>query len=220
MFTNCLTHDDLPQIIPIFPLDNTLLLPNGLLPLNVFEERYLRMVKDAMATNRFIGIIQPDHKARANGNCDAIVTTGCAGRITQFQETEDNRYLITLKGLIRFEVIEEVESILPYRQIKPDWDIYADDIVEDCDGLVIDREKFFPLLKDFFNMYDLSCDWDQIEDAPCETLVTTLPMVLPFEPQEKQMVLEAKSLDKRFEILSSLMQMSVKSDPNSNNIAH
>lgn len=220
MFTNCLTHDDLPQIIPIFPLDNTLLLPSGILPLNIFEERYVRMVKDAMATNRFIGIILPDYKARAKGESDAIVKTGCAGRITQFQETEDNRYLITLKGIIRFEVIEEVQSILPYRQIKPDWNIYADDIIEDCDGLVIDRENFFPLLKDFFSIYNLACDWEQVEAAPCETLVTTLPMVLPFEPQEKQMLLEAKTLDKRFEILSSLMQMSIKSDPDGNKVAH
>jgi len=220
MFTSCLTYDDLPSVISVFPLRNALLLPQGLLPLNIFEERYIRMVKDAMESNRFIGVIQPDEMARANGDVEAILKTGCVGRITQFEETDDNRYLITLKGLIRFEITSEINNILPYRQANVNWKPFEDDIVEDCDSLIIDRLYFIPLLKKYMELHQLSCDWDQVEAAPCETLVTTLPMILPFESQDKQMILETKTLDKRYEVLSSLIEISLKSNSENMTIKH
>lgn len=220
MFTNCLTYDDLPAVMPLFPLHNTLLLPNGLLPLNIFEERYLKMVKDAMASDRFIGIVQPDIQARKNGNDDALMKTGCAGRIVQFNETDDGRYLITLKGVSRFEVERQVDSSTPYVQATISYETYADDIVEDCDTIEIDRDYFLPLLQNYLDKHELCCEWQQIKLAPCERLVTTLPMILPFSAQEKQMILESKTLDKRYEILSSLMEIALKSSSGSMDLRH
>ena len=119
-----MTYDDLPAIIPIFPLSEVLLLPGGVLPLNIFEEKYVRMIEDVLGTHRMIGIVQPDEKARDQGSKDALLKTGCVGRISQFSETEDNRYLIMLKGVIRFEIGEEVSNILPYRQAEVNWKPY------------------------------------------------------------------------------------------------
>ena len=220
MFTNCITYDDLPSILPIFPLSNALLLPNGILPLQIFEPRYIKMIDDAMKSHRCIGIIQPDIAARNNGNKDAVLQTGCMGRITQFSETEDDRYIILVKGLIRFEINEELSTVLPYRQVSPQWDNYIDDIVEDCDTIQINREKFLPVLKKYLDFHDIDSDWHVIEETPCETLLTTLPMICPFEAQEKQMILELKTLDKRYQILYSLLEMGLQSGLETDAIKH
>ncbi len=220
MFTNRITSDDLPNSLPIFPLQDALLLPNGLLPLNIFEERYIRMVDDALASHRFIGMVQPDLNARKNGQKDAIVNIGCAGRITQFSEFDDNRYMIMLSGITRFEIKEELSTLSPYRQVKPNWNTYADDLVEDCDTIQIDRDYFLPLLKQYLRANDMNCDWAIIESTSCETLLTTLPMICPFEPQEKQALLEAKTLDNRYQILSSLIEIGLKSSQDKTATTH
>lgn len=207
-----MTLDDFPPTIPIFPLDGALLLPNGFLPLNIFEPRYIQMIDDALQSNRLIGMVQPDHDKRDNGDTGAVLKTGCVGRIVQFQETEDNRYLITLQGMIRFQINDELQINTPYRQFKVDWNAYQDDIVEGCDSLVIDRDNFFPLLRDYFKLNKMNCDWDMIKQAPCEMLVTTLPMVCPFECQEKQALLEAKTMDDRFDILCGLFKIALHSN--------
>lgn len=211
MFTNCITYDDLPNVIPIFPLEEVLLLPGGVLPLNIFEGKYVQMIDDVLGAHRMIGIIQPDMTARKKGDKGAILKTGCAGRITQISETDDNRYLIMLKGLIRFEVKEEVSNTLPYRQAHIDWSAYQDDIVEDCDTIEIDRDYFLPLLERYFDMHQMDCDWDIIKKSPCEILITTLPMICPFDAQEKQALLEAKTLDNRYETLTTILSMALNS---------
>lgn len=211
MFTDCMTYDDLPSVLPIFPLDNTLLLPNGVLPLHIFEPRYIKMIDDVIASHRCIGMVQPDMVMRCRGTQDAVMKIGCMGRITQFSEIENQRYIIMLKGVIRFEIEEELETILPYRQITPNWQRFEDDIVEDCDSIQIDRGYFLPLLKQYLDIHDIDNDWAVIETTPCETLLTTLPMICPFEPQEKQMILETETLDRRYEILLSLIKMELQS---------
>jgi uncharacterized protein len=220
MFTNTMTLDDFANAIPVFPLDGALLLPSGFLPLNIFEPRYIQMVDDALQSNRLIGITQPDHDKRDNGEEGAVMKTGCVGRITQFQETEDNRYLITLQGMIRFTIVNELQTNTPYRQFNVDYLSYQDDIVEGCDSLVIDRDNFFPLLSDYLKLNHMTCDWDMIKNAPCEVLVTTLPMVCPFESHEKQALLEAKTMDERFEILCGLFKITLNSNCNPTSKKH
>lgn len=169
------------------------------------------MVDDALAGTRMIGMIQPDMAARANGHKDAILTTGCMGRITQFAETGDGRYTIMLTGLNRFRIEEELDSPLPYRQAKVNWAPYKDDLVEDCDTIEIDRAGFIPLLKQYFDKHEIECDWEVVHEAPCQTLLTTLPMVCPFAAQEKQALLEAKTMEQRFETLTTLLTIALNS---------
>lgn len=221
MLTATMTFDDLPQSLPIFPLEGGLLLPNGLLPLNIFEPSYLKMVDDALATHRMIGMVQPDAVLREKGHKDAVYKTGCAGRITQFAETEDGRYLITLSGLNRFKIHEELSTVLAYRQVKPDWNPFPDDMVDDCETLQINRDEMMPLLEEYFNMYDMSCDWEIMQGAPCNTLMATLPMICPFSTQEKQALLESVTLDERYDKFLTLLRMSLnEADKTANPIKH
>jgi len=216
-----MTIDDLPATMPIFPLGGALLLPNGLLPLNIFEGRYIQMINDAMMTkHRLIGMIQPDQLARDNGDKEAILNIGCAGRIVQFSETEDDRYMIMIQGVSRFTVMDELSTVLPYRQVSADWNDYHDDMVEDCDTIEIDRESFLPLLKNYLDLNKMDVDWHLIENAPCEILLTNLPMICPFDAQEKQALLEAKSMDKRYENLSTLLKIKVQSSSDNQSIKH
>lgn len=204
-----MTYDDLPQSLPVFPLEGGLLLPGGLLPLNIFEPRYLKMVDDALSSHRMIGMVQPDLNSREKGHKDAVYKTGCAGRISQFAETDDGRYLITLSGLNRFIIGEELSNVLAYRQIRPDWTNYPDDMVEDCETIHIDRDEMTPILEKYFGLYDMSCDWTIMKDAPCCTLIATLPMICPFSVQEKQALLEAPSLADRYDKFMTLLRMAL-----------
>jgi len=215
-----MTCDDLPETIPIFPLEGALLLPDGLLPLNIFEERYVAMVNHALSTNRIIGMVQPNLDARKNGDANAIMGIGCAGRIVQFSETDDGRYMIMLKGLSRFKVKEELQTISCYRSTTCDWSNYNDDMVEDCDTISIDRDEFFPLLERYFEKTGMDGDWDAIKSAPCETLLTTLPMICPFDSQEQQALLEAKTLDQRFKTLTTLIEMGLNTHDNIVKLRH
>jgi Lon protease-like protein len=210
-----MTQDDLPETLAIFPLEGALLLPGGILPLNIFEEKYVRMVDDAMKSQRMIGMIQPDLNARAKGHTGAIVKRGCMGRITQFTETPDNRYFIALQGKCRFRVEKELDTILPYRMVKPEWDAYIDDLVEGCDHIEIDREAFFPLLQKFMDVKNIECSWQMIEQSSCHVLLQTLPMILPFDTMEKQALLEAKTLEDRYKTLFTLLSINVGSETDS-----
>ena len=200
MFTHLLTYEDLPETLPIFPLKEALLLPGGMLPLNIFEERYIRMVKDILSNHRMIGIIQSNQ-----GN--DILNIGCAGRIIQWSETEDGRYLIVLKGLNRFHVHEEINTTLSYRQIQANWTTYKDDMVEDCDPIEIDREAFFPLISDYLARHGMDCDIPTLDQSPCTTLLTAIPMICPFAPSEKQALLEAQTYEDRYQILMTLLKI-------------
>lgn len=202
---------DLPQIIPIFPLDGAILLPGGELPLQVFEPRYLNMVDDAMAGDRVIGMIQ----TRAGGERSRpnLTSVGCAGRITSFAETSDGRYLITLTGVCRFAVGEEISARTPYRQVRVDFAAFEPDLSpEDQDAPEMDRERFAKALKRYLNRRELDVDDETALSAPIEPLVTSLTMGLPFEPSEKQALLEAESLAARIRTLTALLEIDALED--------
>ena len=176
--------DELPGSLPIFPLSGALLLPGGRLPLNIFEPRFLEMFDDALAGDRMIGMIQPTEGERPGDPPPPTYRTGCAGRISAFSETDDGRYLVTLTGLIRFEVAEELPP-RSYRRVR------------------------LEALKLYFSAHSLESDWSAIEEAEDEPLVTSLAMVCPLQASEKQMLLEAKTLRERAETLRAILELSV-----------
>jgi len=199
------TFEELPDVIPIFPLGGVLLLPRGRLPLNIFELRYLNMVRDSMANQRIIGMIQPD-PLNEEDDVTPLFRTGCAGRITSFSETPDGRYLITLRGICRFHVLEELPQVNGYRRVVPDWSAFYRDLQKD-DGSV-NRERLRSEIKRYFNAKNISADWEAIEATPDEQLVTSLSMICPFAPSEKQALLEVPDLAERAQLIMGLMEMS------------
>ena len=197
--------EDLPEAIPVFPLAGVLLLPFGELPLNIFEPRYLKMIDDALAGDRMIGMIQPQDKTNEK---PPLYTIGCAGKITEFQETTDGRYLINLTGINRFQVREELSVTTPYRQIRPDWLGFKNDIgATDC--LDIDRDHLTKMLSSYFSKQQLSCDWAKINEASDGRLITCLSMICPFTPQEKQALLEAECCKTRAKIFMTMLEMAM-----------
>jgi Lon protease-like protein len=200
------TIADLPAVIPVFPLAGALLLPFGKLPLNIFEPRYLAMTNDALAGDRIIGMIQPTD-AEADESHPSLYAIGCAGRITSFTETDDNRFLITLSGLCRFSVTGELPLHDGYRRAEVDWSGFEGDM-HHADATV-PRERLVPTLREYCQSRNIAADWKAIEDAPGHQLVTTLSMLCPFEPNEKQALLESPSLETRAELMISLMAMAV-----------
>lgn len=197
--------DDLPEVLPVFPLAGALLLPGGRLPLNIFEPRYLNMVADGLAGDRMIGLVQPSEDGIEQGSAK-IYDTGCVGRITSFSETEDSRYLITLAGLIRFSVEQELAAVNGYRRVAPGYGRFRADLADD-NGL-IDREGLLQALDAYFDSNGIEGDWETIRETPDERLVTSLAMVCPFEPPEKQALLEALTLPERAETMTAILQMS------------
>ena len=201
------TIDQLPEIVPIFPLTGVLLLPRGKLPLNVFEPRYLAMTEDALSGNRMIGIIQPsDPLSRAS--VPPVYPIGCAGRITSFSETDDGRYLITLTGVCRFETARELPIVRGYRRVDASWERFAADLEEPGPAL-FDRARLVEGLRTYFKIQGISANWDAIETTPDERLVTSLAMICPFEPSEKQALLECGSLSERASMMIAIIEMSV-----------
>jgi len=197
--------DQLPRTIPIFPLTGVLLLPRGCLPLNIFEERYLNMVTDALGTDRLIGMVQPCNPRDPSVRPE-IYRTGCAGRIVQYEETDDGRFLITLKGITRFTCAEELSTIRGYRQVVADWSGFESDLVEE-EGDEIDRDLLLKPLRHYFESQGMKANWDAIAETPTERLITSLSMICPFEPSEKQALLEAASLRERAAVLTTLVEM-------------
>ena len=194
---------DLPQVIPVFPLPGAILLPRGQLPLNIFEPRYLNMIDDAMAGDRILGLIQP---AGGPASLPSLTAVGCAGRITSFAETSDGRYLVTLTGVCRFRVTTELPSQAPYRQIRATYAAFESDLVAPS-GEPFDRDTFLGALKAYLERRQLEIDWETADAAPQEALINSLSMALPFEPAEKQALLESPSLDDRCLTLTALMQI-------------
>ncbi|MBU0725724.1 MAG: LON peptidase substrate-binding domain-containing protein [Alphaproteobacteria bacterium] len=201
--------ETLPASLPIFPLQGVLLLPRGRLPLNIFEPRYLAMAQDALAGDRLIGMVQPrTENASGDTGVPDIYPIACAGRMTAFAETDDGRYLITLTGLCRFRVVEEIATMRGYRRVAADWAPYALDMeLDSVSGL--DRESFEHSLADYFRLHGIQADWATIKDAPDERLITSLAMICPFEPPEKQALLEAATLADRAQIITTLVEMAV-----------
>ncbi|HAA93620.1 MAG TPA: peptidase S16 [Rhodospirillaceae bacterium] len=201
------TFEDLSESIPIFPLPGVLLLPGGFLPLNIFEPRYLNMTSDALGGGRMIGMIQPQPDGDLTGD-PAVYRTGCAGRIVSFEETDDGRYLITLKGVARFDVTRELAQKDGYRLVEPDWSPYVRDL-DDADDAIPDRNSFLQSLKKYFELNRMDANWNAIQEAPCDRLVTSVAMICPFEPSEKQALLEAATVPERIEVLTTLVEMAV-----------
>jgi Lon protease-like protein len=197
---------DCPSVIPVFPLAGALLLPRGQMPLNIFEPRYLAMVDDALRTDRVIGMIQPEADAGSDPSAPKLYQVGCAGRITQFSETDDGRFLITLTGVSRFRVAEELPLLSGYRRIIPDWKPFEPDR-EIPDAAQFDRARLIRGLKTFFGQRQLSADWSAIEKAPAEQLIASIAMACPFAPSEKQALLEAADLEQRAALLTGLVEM-------------
>ena len=193
----------LPSEIPIFPLRGVLLLPGGQLPLHIFEDRYKAMVNDALQSNRVIGIIQ------SKSDQGDIYDIGCAGRIQAFEETNDGRYYLTLGGVSRFRVDDELPPQNGYRRAHADYNDFAKDQSR-ADCLDIDRDRLNTLLGDYFSQQEMSCDWDAVMQASDQKLITCLSMICPFDPGEKQALLEADCCHTRAEIFMTMLEMAVK----------
>jgi len=200
---------DLPQVIPAFPLSGVILLPRGQLPLNIFEPRYLNMVDDAMGGDRIIAMVQP---AGEPAQLPPLSPVGCAGRITSFSETSDGRYLITLTGVCRFRIMTEMPSQGPYRQIRADFAPFEGDLAPPPIGDTAERGPFLDALRAYLEARGLDIDWDMAESAPTEALVNSLAMALPFDPAEKQALLEAADLTARTRALDALMRIDAAGD--------
>jgi uncharacterized protein len=204
--------DALPDELPLFPLSGALLLPHGHLPLNIFEPRYLSMIEDALGTGRVIGMIQPQNPFADPVPDDAsLYPVGCAGRIVSFEETETGHLFIALRGLCRFSLTREMALEKGYRRAHVDYLAFARDIQED-DGRIKDRGRLITAVRKFFDLKDIEVDWQAIEEAADETLVTSLAMICPLEPREKQALLESPGLTERGELLTSLMEMALLGD--------
>lgn len=200
---------NLPDTIAVFPLPGALLLPRARLPLHIFEPRYLAMLDDALKTpHRLIGMVQ-SREVPGTGE-KRLHAIGCAGRITQFSETEDGRYLITLAGMSRFRIREEVTGFSPYRRCDVSWDGFAADLGPTEEDPGFDRKRFLDLLGRYFEAMSLSTDWSSLKDAEDELLINSLSMLCPFDPEEKQALLEAPSLSTRRETLVTLIEFALR----------
>jgi len=196
--------EDLPKRIPIFPLTGAVLFPGTQLPLNIFESRYINMIDDALASSdRLISMIQP---ASSKDNDSKILkNVGCIGKITTFNEIEDSRYLITLTGIIRFKIKEELDTTTPYRQIIPDFTNFNVDL-EDQNVESIDRENLLSLIKKYLEHRNMLTDWDIIQQTSTEQLINYSGVLVPFTPEEKQLLLESITITERCNALEALYQ--------------
>ena len=195
---------ELPPSVPVFPLPGALLLPRAQLPLHIFEPRYLAMIEDCMKTpHRLIGMAQPLDGSSHAGKLNRI---GCAGRLTAFSETEDGRYMITLTGISRFRVRDEIEGFTPYRKFEVSWDGFDADLGGAERDKAFDRDKFMDLLARYFDDQGLKTDWNALGEAEDELLINSLSMLCPLPPEDKQALLEAPSLSTRRETLITLLE--------------
>lgn len=201
------TAQDCPDVIPVFPLSGALLLPRGQMPLNIFEPRYLAMVDAALKGARMIGMVQPDPDHDTGARVPELAKVGCLGRITQFAETGDNRYMITLSGVSRFRIVEEVLAVTPFRQCRVDYVPFVSDFTEKAGEDQVDRASLIKTLKDFVEANDLSIDWNGINAAGNEALVNALSMMAPFGIREKQALLEAEDLKTRADLLVAMTEI-------------
>lgn len=200
----------LPEILPIFPLSGAILLPRARLPLNIFEPRYLAMIEDVLANGRMIGMIQPNIPASVvegqEGALPPVFNVGCAGRVTSFNETEDGRFLIGLTGVCRFTIKQELPFEKPYRRVIADWQKFTGDIDEPHDN-EIDRKRLSAVLQHYFKLQGIAADWNAVQNTPNDLLVSSLVMICPLAPNEKQALLEAPDLHTRADMLIALLEM-------------
>ena len=213
--------DQLPMRIPIFPLPSALLLPGGQLPLNIFEPCYLAMVRHALATpTRLIGMVQPlDHHASDEKiNAAVLFETGCAGRLSFFQESDDGRFVIALNGVCRFHRLRQEFDPNGFLVADVDWQPFANDLRIDVSAL--DRDPLIKVMKRYFDMKGFETDWTQIENSDNHQLLATLSMICPFEVAEKQALLEADTMAKRADLLIAMMEMALHDETGGNDARH
>ena len=202
--TKKITYKELPDLLPIFPLPGVIVLPKGNLPLNIFEPRYISMGEEAFGNNRIIGMIQPNPGSKKD---NGLYPIGCASKIISFSETSDNRYLIELKGIIRFRIFKEVDTIRGYRNIIPVWESFKQD-------LSINSEKFnidglLELLKKYFNNNNINVDSEELHKVPADQIISAIPQICSFQNSEKQAILEAKTDKERVDVIISLLKMNL-----------
>ena len=198
---NFVSLDDLPKKIPIFPLTGAVLFPKTQLPLNIFEPRYVQMLNAALATpHKLIGMIQP-----IAGSDNSLKKVGCVGRVTSYNETDDHRYLITLNGIIRFEIENELDTTTQYRQVEVNYENFITDLKSE-DVTNVDRESLLKLIKKYLKNKSLLADWDIIQQTPTEQLINYSGVLVPFTPEEKQLLLEARTIMGRSRALEALYQ--------------
>ena len=190
--------NNLPKKIPVFPLSNFIIFPKTTVPLNIFETRYIDMVKDSMNSNKFIGMIQPKNLKNKNDNKDELHNGGCLGKISNFHETNDKRFLIELKGIIRFKIVNELISKKKYRECEISYENYQNDLVETKENIRFsDLELIFKDLKTLFEKKGFIINWKELEKQSLDETINALAMASPFTLEEKQVLLEAKNLEIR-----------------------
>ena len=198
--------DDLPKKIAVFPLGNFIIFPKTTVPLNIFEPRYIEMINDSMKTNKLIGMIQPKLLKNSQEDSVELHEIGCLGRITSFKETEDGRYEIDLKGIIRFQIIEETKNEKKYREYKINFENYLQDLDENKEEVKFsDLELIFKDLKSLFEKRGFIINWKALEKQSLDETINALAMASPFSLEEKQVLLEAKSLALRKNKISEIL---------------
>ena len=201
------TYEDLPAILPVFPLAGVLLLPGGKLPLNIFEKRYLAMTHDAMASGRMIGMIQPTGLGQSESG-PALFPIGCVGRIVSFAETDDGRYMIHLHGVIRFRIKQELNLVGGYRRVVPDYHSFRADLTDAVIAMDdIGRARIMKALQRYFQVNSINANWEAIRKMDDVALVNTIAMSCPFPPTDKQALLESEGLVARGQMLAALLEM-------------
>ncbi len=198
---------ELPGEFPVFPLAGARLLPRGRLPLNIFERRYLAMVEDSLGAGRMFGMIQPDSHQPERASEPGLYRVGCLGRLSSFSETDDGRFLITLTGLVRFAVAAELDMRRGYRRVRGDFSPYLADLQPTTGPIGVEREALLTALRGYFARRNFEANWDAVRRMQDHELVTTLSMICPFEPAEKQALLQAATDADRAATLLTLLQM-------------
>ena len=197
---------NLPKIIPVFPLSNFIIFPRTTVPLNIFEPRYVDLINDSMKSNKLIGMIQPRYSKNNDNFIPNLYQVGCMGKITSFKETNDNRYLIELKGLIRFQIVNEIKSNKKYRECEIDFKNFHQDLEkEEQDIKFSDLELIFKDLKSLFEKRGFIINWKALEKQSLDETINALAMTSPFTLEEKQVLLEAKNLDNRKTKISEIL---------------
>ena len=186
--------ENLPKKISVFPLSNFIIFPNTSVPLNIFEPRYIKMIDDSMKANRIIGVVQPKNK----NEIPELYSTGCVGRITNFNETDDGRYLIIIRGISRFKILSEINNDKPYRECEVNFDEYSKDIIENYNEIKFsDLELIFKNLKSLFKKKGYIINWKDLEKQSLDQTINTLAMASPFSLEEKQILLETIDINNR-----------------------
>ena len=186
--------ENLPKKISVFPLSNFIIFPNTSVPLNIFEPRYIKMIDDSMKANRIIGVVQPRNK----NEIPELYSTGCMGRITNFNETDDGRYLIIIRGISRFKILSEIDNDKPYRECEVNFDEYSKDIIENYNEIKFsDLELIFKNLKSLFKKKGYIINWKDLEKQSLDQTINTLAMASPFSLEEKQILLETIDINNR-----------------------